>query len=393
MNAMYKQEDHTNSTCPGKENTFLPSGAVSSTHVHDMLRSGVRPMTPPLLRGNIERYVGMVHVPVGLAGPVLIHGQHARGDFYVPLATTEGALVASYSRGMKAIRRSGGCTARCLGGHVQRSPVFRLNTLEEAIRFARNVERDIEIFRQLTHEQSRFARLERLRTWVEGNTVTLLLQFITEDAAGQNMVTFCAEHICRYIVRRISPKPIRWYLESNFSGDKKATAFSLVNGRGREVQVEAVLPEFVVRDILKSTPQRMARYWQTSVLSSVRSGAIGTVGHVANALTALFIACGQDAACVAESSIGILRLEATPSGELYAALSLPSLIVGTVGGGTALPTQRECLKIIDCDGAGRADKLAEIAAATALAGELSIAAAMAEGHFAQAHQRLGRKSK
>ncbi len=370
----------------------LPTNAISSTYVEGLIRSGELPGTPALLKGNIERYVGMVHLPVGLAGPVLIHGTHAKGDFYVPMATTEGALVASYSRGMKAIRRSGGCHVLCRGGHVQRSPFFRFHSLSDAAVFATKVAEELSILRQIVRQESRFAELENINSRIEGDTVTLLLEYKTGDAAGQNMVTLCSEAICRYLIQRISPKPIRWYLESNFSGDKKATAYSLVNGRGREVHAEISIPKEVVYDLLKSSPERIVRYWQTSTLATIRSGAIGSVGHVSNALTAIFTACGQDIACAAESSIGILRMEHRENRELYASLSLPSLIVGTVGGGTSLPTQRECLRILDCAGTGKADKFAEIVAATALAGELSIAAAMAEGHFAEAHRRLGRKN-
>jgi hydroxymethylglutaryl-CoA reductase (NADPH) len=135
----------------------------------------------------------------------------------------------------------------------------------------------------------------------------------------------------------------------------------------------------------------MAEYWQASTVGTIQTGSIGAQGHYANGLAALFIATGQDAACVSEASVGITRMEVTADGGLYAAVTLPNLIVGTVGGGTGLPTQRECLELMDCYGSGKARKFAEICAAVVLSGELSIAAALSVGHFTSAHQKLGRK--
>ena len=370
-----------------------PFQPISAQEVQRYLQSGQLPQTPAPLRGNIERFVGYLHVPIGLAGPLSIRGDHAQGNYYVPLATTEGALVASYNRGMKAIRLSGGCRVISRGPKVQRSPYFQFEHLDQAAAFAHTVERAFDTFHQLTRRQSRHAQLLSATPRIEGNAVRLMLTFDTADAAGQNMATFCAEEICQYIIHHLQPKPLKWYLESNLSGDKKASALSFIDGRGHWACAEVVLPPQVVADVLKSSPVAMARYWQVSTLSTAQALTYGTVGHVANALTALFLACGQDVACVTESAVGILRIEQTDCGALYASLTLPSLVIGTVGGGTALPTQRECLKIIDCEGTGKAAKFAEIATATALAGELSIAAALAEGHFAQAHRQLGRKPK
>ena len=361
-------------------------------HALEALTDQVAPPVAADLRGNVENFIGMAQVPVGLAGPLLVNGTAATGDYYVPLATTEGALVASYNRGMKACRRAGGITAVCTTEGVQRSPFFKFGNIGEAGLFIKWVHDQTARFEALVGETSRYARLADLKTNLEGNSVILTFEYQTGDAAGQNMVTLCTDRICQHILAHCPTAPQEWYIESNLSGDKKATALSFTSVRGKKVTSEVLLPADVVERVLRTTPARMAAYWQASTLAVVQSGAIGAQGHVANGLTALFIACGQDVACISESAVGITRMELTPTGDLYAALTLPSLIVGTVGGGTGLPTQRECLSLLDCYGAGKARRFAEICTATALAGELSIAAALAAGHFTRAHRKLGRCS-
>ncbi|WP_417611706.1 hydroxymethylglutaryl-CoA reductase [Owenweeksia hongkongensis] len=348
-------------------------------------------ISPENYKGSIENYIGMAQIPLGLAGPLLVNGAHAHGDFYIPLATTEGALVASYNRGMKACRLSGGITSLCIAEGIQRSPSFKFKNIGEAGLFVKWTYDHLEDFNRITKESSNFAKLNDIKTNLEGNTVILTFEYSTGDASGQNMVTFCTDNICQYILKEFSIKPQQWYIESNFSGDKKATAVSFSTYRGKKVTAEALLPKKVVEEVLKSTPKAVADYWQTSTLGVVQSGAIGAQGHIANGLTALFIACGQDVACVAESSVGITRMEVSAEGDLYVSLMLPSIMAGTIGGGTGLGTQKECLQMMDCYGAGKAKKFAEICGALALAGEVSIAAAMSSGHFSIAHQNLGRK--
>ncbi len=347
--------------------------------------------TAEQVSGNIENYIGMAQVPVGITGPLKVNGKYAKGEFRVPLATTEGALVASYSRGIKAVSLSGGVTSHCLKEGVQRSPFFGFESVLEAEEFSDWAVENLPVFQEITASASRFAKLRSVRPNIEGNSAILTFEYYTGDAAGQNMVTICTDRICHWILDHSPVKIDVWYIESNYSGDKKATALSFTNGRGRKVTSEVTIPKEIVQNVLKSSTANMVKYWRSSTLAVTQSGAIGAQGHVANGLTALFIACGQDVACISESSIGITRMEALPNGDLYASLTLPSLIVGTVGGGTHLPTQRECLEILDSYGPGKANQLAEICCATALAGELSIAAALAEDHFTTAHENLGRK--
>lgn len=343
------------------------------------------------LEGNIENFIGMTMVPTGVVGPLLVTGSAARGDYFVPLATSEGALVASYHRGAKATRLSGGITSVCLIEGVQRSPVFSFVHLGDVANFLMWIYKQQEMFETITAQTSRFAKLEDLRSNIEGNHVILTFEYHTGDAAGQNMVTICTDAICRYIIENCPVKPESWFIEGNYSGDKKATSLSFTTVRGKKVTAEAILPRIIVEKVLKTTPEMMNEYWEASTMGVIQSGAIGAQGHVANGLTALFLATGQDVACIAEAAVGITRMQVTKDGNLYTSVTLPNLIVGTVGGGTGLPTQRECLELMGCAGVGNARKFAEICGALALAGEISIAAALSAGQFAGAHKKFGRK--
>jgi len=343
-----------------------------------------------ILKGNIENFIGFSKIPTGIAGPLLINGTNANGVYNIPLATTEGALVASYNRGCKAASLAGGINSIVITESVQRSPIFRFKDIIGVGQFLAWIVHQFDKFKEITGMSSNYAKLINMKTNIEGNQVNLVFEYTTGDAAGQNMVTFCTHEICNYILANSPIKPSTFYLESNFSGDKKANYQSFQNVRGKKVIAEVELPEEIVTGVLKSTPKEMEDYWKTSTVSLVQLGSIGAQGHIANGLTALFIAAGQDVACISEASVAVNRFDVTESGSLYVSLTMPNLIVGTVGGGTSLPTQRECLEMMDCYGAGKAKKFAEICCALALAGELSIAAAIASGHFVAAHQNLGR---
>lgn len=354
--------------------------------------SGEAPFTnPAALTGNIENYVGMSMVPTGVIGPLAVLGSAARGDFWVPLATSEGSLLASYHRGARACYLSGGATSVCLIEGVQRSPVFKFDNMGSLGTFLIWTLGQIEAFQRITGQVSRYASLADMKTNVEGNHLILTFEYHTGDASGQNMVTICTDAICRYITEHAPVQPKLWFIEGNFSGDKKATSQSFANVRGKKVTAEITLQKEVVSQTLKTTPEAMAEYWRSSTIGTIQSGSIGAQGHYANGLTALFIATGQDAACVSEAAVGVTRMELTAEGNLYVSVTLPNLIVGTVGGGTSLPTQKECLLLLDCYGEGKARKFAEICGALVLAGEISIAAALSAGQFSAAHQKFGRK--
>jgi hydroxymethylglutaryl-CoA reductase (NADPH) len=339
---------------------------------------------------NVENLVGTVKVPVGVAGPLRVNGTHARGDYYVPLATTEAALVASYHRGALLLSEAGGCAAALLHEGVARSPGFAFATLQEAGHFVAWVVGQVDELRRVAEATSRFAKLRDMRVNLEGNHVYLIFEYTTGDAAGQNMVTIATQAICELIAERSPVRPRHAFVEANHSGDKKASAQSFLTGRGKSVTCEAVIPAALVERRLGTTPEAMVQYWAMSAMGGVLSGTIGVQGHYANGLAAVYLACGQDVACVAESAVGVTRYELAADGALYAAVTLPNLIVGTVGGGTGLPSQRACLDVLGLAGAGHANAFAEVCAALALAGELSIVGALVAGDFTRAHQRLAR---
>lgn len=378
-----------------------PNASVTTGRTTDNPNTAVRlsplptDFDPAQLQGNIENYIGMSQVPTGLIGPILVNGRYAQGEYRVPMATTEGALVASYARGAKACTLSGGITAVCMDERVQRCPLFRFENIAQAIGFVQFVAEKVEILKGHVRTVSRHAELLDIEPNIEGNQVILSFEYKTGDASGQNMVTICTQHLCEWILANMPTPPQFWYIESNFSGDKKAVVNAFLRTRGKRVSAEVFVPREIVQRVLKSTPEALEKYYENATLASIQSGAIGINGHYANGLAAIFIACGQDVACVAEAAIGINRFEVTPQkvgGDLYFSVTLPNLIVGTIGGGTGLHTQSQCLALMDCQGPGTANKFAEICAATVLAGELSIISALAEGHFTRAHKVLGRKA-
>jgi hydroxymethylglutaryl-CoA reductase (NADPH) len=346
---------------------------------------------PQQLAGNIENFIGWARMPLGVVGPLRINGVRAAGDFYVPMATTEGALVASYQRGAQLVNQAGGCAAVCLTEAVLRAPCFVFERAADAGQFLANVLQQLEELKEVVASTSRHCRLLDIRPSLLGKELYLILEFFPGDASGQNMVTLATEAVCKAILEKAEVRPKRWYVEGNLSGDKKATMLAFSSARGKKVVAECVVEGGLVQRYLHTTPEAMVQYWQVSVLGGVQSGSIGVHGHYANALTAMFIACGQDVACIAEASVGVTRMDITDQGELYVSVSLPNLIVGTVGGGTHLPTARECLSMLGCVGDGTAPKLAEICAATVLAGEISIIGALSAGDFTQAHASYGRK--
>lgn len=339
---------------------------------------------------NIENFIGTVKVPIGLAGPLRVNGVFARGDYYIPLATTEAALVASYSRGCQLLSEAGGCTAILLNEGVSRAPGYAFRTLAECGQFVLWATAQVEEFRRQAESTTRHGKLSDVRITIEGNHVYLNFEFTTGDAAGQNMVTLATEAICAYIEQHSPVQPQYHFVEANLSGDKKASAQSFLLVRGKKVSAEAILPAELVQKRLHTTPEHMVNYWRMAAMGGVLSGTMGVQGHYANGLAAFYLACGQDVACVAESAVGVTRFEVTPSGALYASVTLPSVLVGSVGGGTGLPSQKAALAILGLGGPGKAQALAEVVAGLCLGGELSIIGAICSGDFSRAHRLLAR---
>jgi len=341
-------------------------------------------------RHHIENFIGTVKLPIGIAGPLRVNGLFAQGDYYVPLATTEAALVASYSRGSVLITQAGGAAAALLNEGVSRAPAFTFESIETLGRFLSWLLTQHDEIKRVAEGTTRFGKLIDLQISVEGNHLYLLLTYSSGDAAGQNMATIATDAALRWVLDNTPVKPRTAFIEANFSGDKKASAQSLQGVRGKKVTAEVTLPAALVRDGLHTTAERMVEYGRIATIGGAMSGTIGIQGHFANGLAALFIACGQDAACVAEAAVGNTRMEVTPDGDLYVAVTLPNLIVGTVGGGTGLPSQQASLDILGLAGPGHARALAEVTACLCLAGEISIVGAICAGEFTRAHARLAR---
>ena len=339
---------------------------------------------------NIENFIGTVKVPVGLIGPLRVNGVHAQGDYYVPLATSEAALVASYHRGALLMSEAGGCSSLLLSEGVSRAPGFVFDCLSDAGIFVKWCIDHLEPLRQAAEATTGHGKLANLKVNIDGNHVYLIFEYHTGDASGQNMVTFATEAAVQYILTHAPIKPVHYFIEANLSGDKKASTQSFHSVRGKKVTAEIRLSRHLIEKYLHTTPELMVKYWNISAVGGVLSGCIGTQGHYANGLAALYLATGQDVACVAESAIGVTRIELTKDDEIYASVTLPNIMVGTVGGGTKLPSQQACLNILGLAGAGNARAFAEVCAALILAGELSIQGAICAHHFSRAHNRLAR---
>jgi hydroxymethylglutaryl-CoA reductase (NADPH) len=345
------------------------------------------------LTGNIENLLSSVEVPVGVAGPLLFRGQSARGLVYAPLATTEGALVASATRGATALSRSGGVTTRVVAQRMMRVPLFVLADMHGAMLFVAWIRDHVEEIREQTRQVSRYARLVSVEPTILGNMVHLHFLYETGDAAGQNMTTTCTWQACQWLMKQMRHfNEIRFenfIIEANMSGDKKVNFQSFIDGRGTRVTAEAYLSRDAIERTLKVTPEQLIRSNQGFLAGSVQVGMVGYNINIANIIAAMFTATGQDIACVHESSIGYLHVVPADDG-VYASLLLPSLIVGTVGGGTGLPRQNAFLEMLHCAGPGKMGRLAEIIAGYCLALDLSTLSAIAGGQFAAAHEKLGR---
>jgi hydroxymethylglutaryl-CoA reductase (NADPH) len=344
---------------------------------------------PKLTQGNIENFTGVAQVPVGFAGPLKINGQHANGEFLIPLATTEGTLVASYNRGIKMINQCGGITTTVSNDMMQRAPVFSFDSAREALAFTRWIDENIEDIRKQAEATSNVAKLIDIQKFLTSKLTYLRFNFSTGDAAGQNMVTAATFAACNWILDHFNG--IRhFYMDGNMTTDKKVSVINSLHTRGKHVTAEVTLKRDLLIEQLRVDAEACEYYMKVSNLGTLMAGSTSNGLQSANALAALFIATGQDVANVVESSTGMVHMETTPEGDLYASLTLPSLIVGTYGGGTGLPTQRECLEILGCYGEGKVLKFAEIVTAVAAAGEISLGTAVSSLEWVSAHEKLGR---
>lgn len=378
-----------------KANDYSPESAAArrdfareETGV-DLKHVGQYSFDPSILPGNIENFMGVAQVPVGLAGPLTINGEHAVGEFYIPMATTEGTLVASYNRGMRLISECGGVKTTVVEHSMQRSPVFEFEDALQARDFGRWVTQNFDAIKEAAERTTRSGKLQNIGQYTIGPLRFLRFNYTTGDAAGQNMTGKATLAACEWIMSNFSGK-FKFMLSGNVDTDKKHSQINMLLTRGKRVVAEVVLKRDLLKSMMHVDSREMFRTRQISMAGAFLAHSSNNGAHAANGLTALFIATGQDVANIAESHSGVSYTQLLENGDYYWSITLTSLIVGTYGGGTGLATQRECLELLGCYGTGKADKFAEICAATVLAGETSLTSAILAGEWVSSHDQLGR---
>ena len=377
------RRDHSAELVAARQRFVAERSGATLRHVNQFS------FAPESTIGNIESLTGVAQVPIGIAGPLIVHGEHAEGEFLIPLATTEGSLVASYNRGIDVLNRSGGVTCTVSADRMQRAPVFIFDSARQARDFAAWVQSRIDDLRRVADATTHVGRLQRIESYLAHRFAFLRFDYSTGDAAGQNMVGKATMAACEWLAEN-RPEVRHFFLDSHFGSDKKVSYINSLRTRGKRVTAEVTIPRAVLLERLHVTPEEVGYWANIGSVGSHIAGAMNNGLHAANAIAAIFIATGQDVANVVEASAATTYVEVTPSRDLYAAITIPSLIVATHGGGTHLATQRECLEIMSCYGTDRAQKLAEIIAGVVLAGELSLGSAIVTREWVTAHERFGR---
>ena len=347
---------------------------------------------PSTLSGNVENPIGVAQMPLGLAGPLRINGEHAQGDFYVPMATTEGTLVASYSRGMRILSAIGGVKTTIVERYMQRAPVFHCEDARKARGLGEWMRAHFTEIKAAAESTTSVGKLSHIEEYGVSRMWFTRFNFTTGDAAGQNMCGKASLAACSWIMAN---KPadlghITYTLSGAIDTDKKHSHINTLNSRGARVVVEAVLPRDLMLQMTRADTRDMYRARQVSMLGGMLAGTSNNGVHAANGIASVFIATGQDEANVAESQAGLTYVELRENDDLYWSLTLPSLICATYGGGTGLATQRECLEMMGCYGSGKVEKLIEIIAGTVLAGEISLASAVVANEWVESHDKHGR---
>ena len=378
-----REDDYTHEAAAARRAFAREQTGVELEHVANYS------FDPKLVGGNIEHFTGVAQVPLGLAGPLLVNGEHAQGEFYVPMATAEGTLVASYNRGMRLLHEAGGVTTTILDDRMQRAPAFIFPSAREARAFGEWLDEHFEDIKAAAESTTRSGRLIDVQKFSASRILYTRFNYTTGDAAGQNLTGKATAAACAWIAAN-NDTIEHWFLESNFATDKKSSQVNMLHTRGKRVVAEATVPNALFESVMRSGSEVMFRARQVSNLGGFMSGVNNNGAHSANGITAMFIATGQDVANVAESSAAFVHAELRPNGDYYYSVTIPSLIVATYGGGTGLATQRECLELLGCYGTGGVRKLTEIVAATVLCGELSLGSAIVAEEWVEAHDLYGR---
>ena len=344
---------------------------------------------PGLTAGNIENFIGVAQVPMGLMGPLLVDGEHAQGEFYVPMATSEGTLVASYNRGASLLREAGGAKVTVVDDAMQRAPVFIFEDARQARMFGEWVSDNFDRIAEQAESTTSSGKLRNIQQFSAARMRYLRFNYATGDAAGQNMVGKATFVACEWIKANY-PGIERYMLSGAMDTDKKHSQLNTLYTRGKRVIAEVTIPSALLERVMGVSGEALFKARAINQVGGLLAGSINTGAHSANGITATFIATGQDVANVAESSSAVVYADLDVNGDYYFSITIPSLIVATFGGGTGLPTQQESLKMLGCVGAGKVKKLAEIIGATVLAGELSLMSAVLAGDCVTSHDALGR---
>jgi len=379
-----KSNDYTEEQAAARRASILEQTGV------DLKYTAGYTIDPSAVSGNIEMFTGIVQMPMGFAGPLLVDGEHAQGEFLIPMATTEGTLLASYNRGMKIASLAGGVKTTVIDDGMQRGAGFTFEDARAAFRFGKWVEENYSTIKEIRETTTSVGKLIRIEQYPVGKIRFLRFNFTTGDAAGQNMVNKAAHAACKWILQNMPDSIEAFKFGSQFDSDKKHSLVNALTVRGKKVVAEITIPRQLMIDIMRTTPEDYQRFKSTSTLEAFMAQAVSNASHVANGVAAVFIATGQDEANVAESSAAYYHGEIDKNGDLYMSITIPALIVATYGGGTGLPTQRECLEVMDCYGAGKVNQFAEIVSAVALCGELSLGSAILADEFVSSHDKYGR---
>lgn len=338
---------------------------------------------------NNENMIGVAQIPLGIAGPLKIKGGSFDDSFFIPLATTEGALVASVNRGCKAITEGGGANSISHKVGVTRGPAFYTGSVKESNNFYLWIKKNEKKLIQMSEETSSHLKFKKAEVRTEGPYVYVRFYFDSADAMGMNMATIATQALVDHIEKETGVKCVS--VAGNFDTDKKPSWLNFINNRGIKVWSDIALKKEIVTEVLKTTPEKFYEVWLAKcMIGSAMAGSLGFNSHFANITAAIFIATGQDPAHVTEASMGITTAKVLKNGDLYVSIYLPDLMIGTVGGGTGLATQNEALSIMGVAGEGKVEKFAEIIGAAVLAGEVSLLSSLSEGTLAKAHERLGR---
>jgi hydroxymethylglutaryl-CoA reductase (NADPH) len=381
-----KENDYTRDMAGSRRKFINDKTGTALEHV------GQYSFDPAVLPGNVENFMGVAQVPIGLAGPLRIVGEKAQGDFYIPMATSEGTLVASYNRGMRLLSESGGVKTTVVEQFMQRSPVFILDDALKAREFGDWVKHNFDAIRDVAQTTTKSGKLINIGQYSIGPLRNLRFNYTTGDAAGQNMTGKATFAACEWIKKNY-PGGANYILSGNKDTDKKHSRANMLLTRGKRVVAECTIRGDLLKSLMGISAKELFWSRQVSNAGAFLAGSANNGAHAANGLTAMFIATGQDVANVSESHAGVTYAQLLDNGDYYWSITLTSLIVATYGGGTGLPTQRECLEMLGCYGAGKADKFAEICAAVVLAGDTSLSSAILAGDWVSSHDELGRNRK